>query len=166
VLQLLAWLDLQQGAAAVASQRAQASLALRPDHLPTLLLSADAARRAGDARVAASTLERIVVIAPDQADAWFQLSLLRQDRNDLAGAAIALRQVLRIDPGRAEAHVNLGIVLQDSGRADDAMQEYGRAYRLREDTFGRIAHALSTPSVGRLWLDLDALRDALRAPLP
>jgi tetratricopeptide (TPR) repeat protein len=116
--------------------------------------------------VAASTLERIVVIAPDQADAWFQLSLLRQDRNDLAGAAIALRQVLRIDPGRAEAHVNLGIVLQDSGRADDAMQEYGRAYRLREDTFGRIAHALSTPSVGRLWLDLDALRDALRAPLP
>ena len=136
VLQLLALLNLQRGQPALACEQAQASLALRPDHPQTVSLCADA---------------------------WFQLSLTRQDGHDLDGAADALRQVLRLSPGRAEAHVNLGIVLQDGGQADAAMREYGRAYRLREDTFGRIAHALATPNVGRVWLRLDDLRAALRA---
>jgi hypothetical protein len=43
------------------------------------------------------------------------------------------------------------------------MRAYARAYCLREETFGRIAHALATPSVGRLWLRLDDLRAELRA---
>ena len=113
-----------------------ASLALRPGHPPTV-------------RVAA--------------DAWFEVSLKRHAKNDLAGEANALREVLRLVPERVEAEVNLGIALQDDGEIDEAMRAYGRAFRLREDTFGRIAHALATPNVGRLWLDLDALRAALRA---
>ncbi len=134
VLQLLAVLALQQGQPVEAGRHAAASLALRPDHAPTL-------QAAGEA--------------------WFQVSLQRQDAHDLDGAAEALREVLRLMPGRAEAQVNLGIVLQESGRMDEAMLAYGRAYRLREDTFGRIAHALSTPKTGRLWLRLDDLRTAL-----
>ena len=136
VLQLLATLDLQQGAAESACVRAEASLALRPDHLPTLRLLADA---------------------------WFQRSLAHHDDGQLDAAADALRVVLRLAPERAEAEVNLGIVLQESGRVDEAMSAYGRAYRQREDTFGRIAHALSAANVGRLWLRLDDLRAALRA---
>jgi len=54
-------------------------------------------------------------------------------------------------------------VLQEDGQLDAAMRAYGRAYRLREDTFGRIAHALATPNVGRVWLDLDALGASLRS---
>ena len=65
-------------------------------------------------------------------------------------------------PARAEVEVNLAIVLQEAGRMDEALRAYGRAYRLREDSFGRIAHALSAAPVGRLWLDLDVLRHALR----
>ena len=162
VLQLLAVLDLQQGAAAQARSHAQASLALRPDHLPTLLVASDAARAAGASAQALGLLERVVALAPAHTDGWFQLALVRQDLRDLDGAAEALRAVLRETPERADAEVNLGIVLQESGRTDEAMRAYGRAYRLREDTFGRIAHALSTPSVGRLWLRLGDLRAALR----
>ena len=163
VHQLLAVLDLQQGAAAQALQHAAASLALRPDHLPTLRVAADAARAAVDLRAASATLERLVSLAPAQADAWFDLALVRQDLHDLGGAALALRQVLQLTPESAEAEVNLGIVLQEGGQIDAAMRAYGRAYRLREDSFGRIAHALSTPSVGRLWLSLDDLRHELMA---
>ena len=43
-----------------------------------------------------------------------------------------------------------------------AMACYGRAYRARNDSFGRIANALCSERSGALWLDLDALRDALR----
>jgi len=135
VQQLLAVIDLQQGDANSAAEWAMASLALRPDHPPTQ-------------RVAA--------------DAWFQVSLERHEAHDLAGEASALREVLRIAPERVEAEVNLGIALQDAGEMTDAMRAYGRAFRLREDTFGRIAHALATPETGRLWLNLDALRAELR----
>jgi len=71
--------------------------------------------------------------------------------------------VLAASPERVDALVNYGIVLQEGGRIDDALRAYGRAYRLREQAFGRIAHALATPGTGRLWLDLDGLRAELRA---
>ena len=136
VQQLLAVIALQDGDATAATELATASLALRPGHAPTVKVAADA---------------------------WFQCSLARHDHADLAGEVHALREVLRLAPERAEAEVNLGIALQDGGEIEAAMRAYGRAYRLREDTFGRIAHALATPNVGRLWLSLDALRAALRA---
>lgn len=163
VHQLLALLDLQQGDVATSRQHSAASLALRPDHVPTLAVAADAARAAGDLPAALHTLERVVALAPGHIEAWFQLALVRQDVHDLAGAAQALHEVLRLDPERADALVNLGIVLQESGRMDDAMRAYGRAYRLRDGSFGRVAHALATPNLGRLWLNLDDLRDVLRA---
>ena len=136
VQQLLAVISLQEGDPNAAVERARASLALRPDHAPTL-------------RVAA--------------DAWFQVSLARHAAGDSAGELLALREVLAIAPERAEAEMNLGLVLQEGGEIDAAMRAYGRAFRLREDAFGRIAHALATPNVGHLWLDLGALKSALRA---
>ena len=136
VQQLLAVISLQAGDAAAATALAAASLALRPCHAPTL-------------RVAA--------------DAWFELSLARHKAGDLAGEAQALREVLRFAPERVEAEVNLGIALQDVGEITEAMRAYGRAYRARADTFGRIAHALASANVGRLWLQLDDLRAALRS---
>jgi predicted TPR repeat methyltransferase len=142
---------------------AGASLALRADHLPTLRIAADAALAACDVSAAGRLLERIVALAPADPDAWFKASLARHDARDFDGAAAALREVLRLDPLRAEAAVNLGIVLQDAGRLDEAMAAYGQAVRLRADTFGRIAHALATPGAGRLYLNLDDLRQELLA---
>jgi len=195
--QMLAVLCMQAADAPAARRHIQASLATRPDHLPSLKIAGDAARATGDWRDArrcyeqvlaqepgrpdvalaladallalhdAAACERVLADlvgrAPSLHDAWFRLSLVRQDLGDFDGAIDALHRVLALTPHHAEAEVNLGIVLQETGRIDDAMQAYGRAYRLREDTFGRIAHALSTPRVGRLWLDLDTLRAALRA---
>jgi len=136
VQQLLAVISRPVGDAAAAVELATASLGLRPGHAPTV-------------RVAA--------------DAWSALAIARQARGDSAGEEQALRRALDLAPERAEAEVNLGIVLQERGAIDAAMQAYGRAYRLREDCFGRIAHALATGNVGRLWLNLDDLRAALRA---
>ena len=163
VHQLLAVLDLQAGLPAPAREHATLSLKLRPDHVPTLLVLGDAALAQRDLAGASTALERAVALAPDQAEAWFKVSLVRQDLRDLDGAIAALERVLAAHPERVDALVNLGIVLQESGRLDDALRAYARAFRLREETFGRIAHALATPGVGRLWLDLDGLRAELRA---
>ncbi len=163
VHQLLAVLDVQDGRPAAAREHAALSLKLRPDHVPTLLVAGDAALAERDLAAASQALERAAALAPDQADAWFKVSLVRQDLHDLDGAVQALERALQISPERVDALVNLGIVLQEAGRLDDALRAYGRAFRLREQTFGRIAHALSTPNVGRLWLNLDDLRAELAA---
>lgn len=161
VHQLLAVLDMQAGQPASALSQATLSLRLRPDHVPTLLVQGDAALALRDLPAASQALERAVALAPDNADAWFKAALVRQDLRDLDGAAAALERVLAAHPQRVDALVNLGIVLQESGRLDDALRAYGRAYRLHAPTFGRIAHALATPNVGRLWLDLEDLRAEL-----
>ena len=161
VHQLLAVLDLQAGQPASALSHATLSLRLRPDHVPTLLVQGDAALAQRDLPAASQALERAAALAPDNAEAWFKVSLVRQDLRDLDGAIAALERVLAMSPERVDALVNLGIVLQESGRIDDALHAYGRAYRLRPQAFGRIAHALATPGVGRLWLDLDDLRAEL-----
>ena len=139
VQQLLAVVSLQEGDCAAVAKFAAASLALRPGHAPTLHVAADA---------------------------WFRLSLARHAQGDAAGEMQALREVLRVAPQHVEAEVNLGLALQEGGAIDEAMRAYGRAYRLREDSFGRIAHALASVSTGRLWLSLDDLRAALRAAPP
>ena len=158
VHQLLAVLDLQTGQPAGALSHAALSLKLRPDHVPTLLVLGDAALAQRDLPAASQALERAVALAPEQAEPWFKVSLVRQDQRDLAGAIAALERAIALHPERVDALVNLGIVLQETGRIDDALRAYGRAYRLRAQTFGRIAHALATPNVGRLWLNLDDLR--------
>ena len=161
VQQLLAVLDMQAGHPADARDHARHSLALRPDHVPTLLLLGDAALALRDTAEASQALERAVAVAPGLPEAWFKVSLARQDLRDRDGAIAALERVLAAQPERVDALVNLGIVLQESGRLDDALRAYGRAYRLHAGTFGRIAHALATPGTGRLWLNLDDLRAEL-----
>ncbi len=121
--------------------------------------------RCGRPAEAEPVLALAVTLAPNYPDAWFVLALARQDLRDLPGAIDALQRVLRLAP-RPEVEVNLGIVLQEAGRLDEAMQAYGRAWRQNPATFGRIAHALTAPGIGRLWLNLDDLREALRALPP
>lgn len=140
-------------------RRARELMPDRADAAHALGLSLQAS---GGSVEAARVLSQAVALAPAHADAWFALALALHDTGDLVGAETALRQVLTLVPARAEVEVNLGIVLQEACRMDEAMRAYGRAYRMREDSFGRIAHALSAAPVGRLWLNLDRLRDALR----
>ena len=52
-------------------------------------------------------------------------------------------------------------MLQDSGDLDSAMRAYREAYRLRPQTFGTIAMALTSAPHGRLWLDEASLRASL-----
>jgi cytochrome c-type biogenesis protein CcmH/NrfG len=80
---------------------------------------------------------------------------------DYGSAAEAYRKAIEIKPDHAEAALNLGVVLQESGDFDGAMHAYRDAYRLRPESFGVIAMALTSAPRGRLWLDEAALRRSL-----
>jgi tetratricopeptide (TPR) repeat protein len=115
----------------------------------------------GELAAARAELERI--LEPDVANAnlWFAYGLICQDSRDMATAITAYRRTLLLSPELAEAHVNLGICLQQTGDIAEAKATFGRAMRLRADTFGRIAQALSAAPRGELWLDLERLRQSL-----
>jgi tetratricopeptide (TPR) repeat protein len=92
---------------------------------------------------------------------WFDLGLVRQDLRDYAGAAAAYRQAIARKGDHAEATFNLGVVLQETGQRGEAMRAYAQAYRLRPESFGKIAMALTSASHGGLWLDEAVLRRKL-----
>ena len=132
--------------------------------------SADAAhrlgvvrRQLGDLAGARTALARAVELDPAHASAWFLLGLLRQDDHDRVGAAQAFRAALASRPAYHEAEFNLAAVLQETGDLEGALDHYARAWRLRPESFGRIAQALVSPSVGRLWLQPGALERDLAA---
>jgi tetratricopeptide (TPR) repeat protein len=114
----------------------------------------------GDHTTAAALLERAAG-GEAPAQVWFDLGLVRQDLRDHRGAAAAYRGALEIKPDHAEAALKLGVALQEAGDLDGAMRAYADAYRLRPQTFGTIAMALTSAPHGRLWLDEAALRRSL-----
>jgi hypothetical protein len=131
VLQLLAVLGLQAGRIDTARRCIGANLALRPDHGPSLLVSGDAARAAGDRARSGRRRGR-------PGDRAAPRSRSRRSR----------RQPRHRVAGRYRPHRRRGTGLR-------------RALRCDATAFGRIAHALAAGATGRVWLDLDALRGVL-----
>jgi tetratricopeptide (TPR) repeat protein len=141
-----------RAAEALAPNRVEPSLKLA--HCLKLALLFEDAMRA---------FERVVELDPTVAEAWFSLGLLAQDRGDWEKALDAYRRALSARPAFPEAAVNLGICYQTAGDIVSAKVAYRTALRLRADTFGRIAQALSSAPVGEIWLDHEALRRSLGA---
>ena len=150
----------QAGLTPQAREAWRAILKIIPQHQEATARLGRLAWEDGDHTAAVSLLERAAANeAP--ASVWFDLGLARQDLRDYQGSAAAYRKAIEIKPDHAEAAVNLGVVLQEGGDMDEAMRAYAQAYRLRPQSFGTIAMALTSGSLGRLWLDEAALRRSL-----
>lgn len=115
----------------------------------------------GELAAARAELEPILASNAANANLWFAYGLICQDSHDTMAAITAYHRTLRLSPELAEAHVNLGICLQQTGDIAAAKAAFGRAMRLRSDTFGRIAQALAAAPCGELWLDSERLRQSL-----
>jgi FkbM family methyltransferase len=84
----------------------------------------------------------------------FQAAVRQQNAGDARQAEALYRQVLARAPGHADAHFNLGIVLQAQGRADDALECYFRALKMK-----RHAHPVYS-RLGQVFHDLGWLDEA------
>ncbi|MGO8912889.1 MAG: tetratricopeptide repeat protein [Bradyrhizobium sp.] len=150
----------QAGLRPQARQAWRAILDVIPENIEAAARLGRLAWEDGEHATAVSLLERA-----GQGDApasvWFDLGLACQDLRDHDGAARAYRKAIEIKSDYAEAALNLGVVLQETGDLDGAMRAYRGAYRLRPESFGTIAMALTSASHGRLWLDEAALRRLL-----
>jgi tetratricopeptide (TPR) repeat protein len=132
-----------------------------PDNADIALQLALCLHKLGELAAARAELEPILASNAAGANLWFCYGLICQDSRDTAAAITAYRRTLHLSPELAEAHVNLGICLQQTGDIAAAKASFGRAMRLRSDTFGRIAQALPSAPRGELWLDSERLRQSL-----
>ena len=113
LLQLLGHLYLQQHDAHRAAQCANASLGLRPDHMPTLLLAGDAARALGDLPTALKHHEQAWRQSPRRADAAHALGLTLRAVQRMPEAEQLLSQAVALDPARIDAWFALALVRHD-----------------------------------------------------
>ena len=150
----------QAGLRPQARQAWGAILEVVPDNVEAAARLGRLAWEDGETGLAAKFLE-CAAQADAPASVWFDLGLIRQDLRDDAGATAAYRKAIELKGDHAEATFNLGVVLQETGRLDEAMQAYAKAYRLRPASFGQIAMALTSASHGGLWLSEASLRRAL-----
>jgi tetratricopeptide (TPR) repeat protein len=134
---------------------------LLPSNTDIALQLALCLHQLGELAAAKAELEPILASNAGSANLWFAYGLICQDSHDTEAAITAYRRVLQLSPELAEAHVNLGICLQQTGDIAAAKAMFGRAIRLRSDTFGRIAQALPAAPRGELWLDFERLRRSL-----
>jgi tetratricopeptide (TPR) repeat protein len=149
VLQLAAAIDLQQGDAAAAARWAAASLALRPDHAPTLLIAGRAARASGRLTQALDVVRRAVLLAPAKAEAAFLLCILLLESGDGAAQTV-LARLLEQFPDDAAGWRELGIFLQQAKQWEAALIAFTRAARAAPSAAAHVRCARLLQSLGRL----------------
>lgn len=96
-----------------------------PSDLPTLIRTAEARLRAGEAAAALAAYGEVVAADPAQADAWFNLGWLHRNARRFDAALDAYANAIGAGVARPEeAHLNRAAILSDHlFRADDAAAE-------------------------------------------
>ena len=146
--------------AIVAFRRA---LEAAPDLVEARMALGSCLRQTGELQMARVELERAVTLLPNDGRAWFVLGLVCEDLRDASGAIGPTGAASRRCPTFPKPTSTWGSICRTLGDLDAAMDCYRRAMRLRPDTFGRIAQALTSAKKGRLWLNPARLRRLLEA---
>jgi tetratricopeptide (TPR) repeat protein len=148
VLQLVAIVALQQDEVERAGHSAAASLALRPDHVPTLIIAGRAARKAKDLTAALAFFRRAVMLAPEEADAAFFACVTLLERGDPEARALLPRLLVQF-PGDAEGWQLLGAALRKAGQSEAALVALTRAANAAPSVALHLQRGVLLESLGR-----------------
>ena len=127
VNQLMAAIRLAANDCAGAGRFAEASLARRPNHAPTLVLAGTAARRSGDLGKAASLFRRAAKIEPNRPETAFQACLVQIERRG-ADISAMIADLKKRFPDHASAWVEIGRALEGAGEAMLALAAFDLAF--------------------------------------
>jgi tetratricopeptide (TPR) repeat protein len=124
--QLLAVVKLQQDELGAGRAHIERSLALRPDHVTSLLIAGRAARAAGDRTAALAHAERAVALAPASDEPAYLRGILLRELGDPHAAAL-LRALVARHPRHVEGWCALGETLKEAGDLQAALAAFERA---------------------------------------
>ncbi len=157
--QLAAVIALQRGETAQATRWAIASLARRPDHVPTLIIAGRAARASKDFAGALAFFRRAAALAPDRADAAFLTCVTLFELGD-AEAGTLLPRLLERFADDAEGWHLLGGALQRAGQPEAALVAFTRATQVMPSAALHLRRGVLLESLGRIAEAVEAYRAA------
>ncbi|MBL9014381.1 MAG: tetratricopeptide repeat protein [Myxococcales bacterium] len=130
-LGVIAWRDGEDTAAVEAFTRA---LAIKKDHMPTLLARAEANRRAGNKKDARADYEAALRATeeddPNRRDAAARLASLLRDFGDYDDAVSVLRDTVRLSGINSKIYTELGLIYIQQKRLDLAQLVLAKAVEL------------------------------------
>lgn len=148
VHQLAAVIALQRGESEQAARSAAASLARRPDHVPTLVIAGRAARAAEDFAGAAFFFRRATALAPDRGDAAFLTCVTLLELGDPEAATLLPRLLDRF-PDDAEGWRLLGAALQRADQPEAALVAFTRAAHAMPSAALHLQRGILLEALGR-----------------
>lgn len=148
VHQLAAAVALQRGDTARSLRSAAASLAQRPDHIPTLVIAGRAARASEDIAGAAAFFRRAATLAPDHADAAFLMCVTLLELAD-PEAATLLPRLLNQFPNDAEGWRLIGDALHRAGQSEAALVAFTRAAHATPSAALHLRRGMLLEALGR-----------------
>jgi tetratricopeptide (TPR) repeat protein len=159
VHQFAAVVALQRGETEQAVRSAAASLARRPDHVPTLVIAGRAARASDDVAGAAIFFRRAMALAPDRADAAFLTCVTLLELGDPEARTLLPRLIDRF-PDDAEGWRLLGAALQHADQPEAALVAFTRAMHAMPSVALHLRRGMLLETLGRLAEAVDAYRAA------
>jgi tetratricopeptide (TPR) repeat protein len=159
VRQLAGTIALQRGENEQAARHAIASLAWRPDHVPTLIIAGRAAHAAGDLTGALHFFRRATTLAPDRADAAFLMCVTLLELGD-AKARSLLPNLLDRFPHDADGWSLVGDALQRAGKTEAALVAFKRAIDAGPSAALHLRAGMLLQSLGRFAEAIESFRTA------
>jgi tetratricopeptide (TPR) repeat protein len=159
VHQLAAVIALQRGEPGQAARSAAASLARRPDHVPTLVIAGRAAHVSDDLAAALAFFRRAMALAPGRGDAAFFACATLLELAD-PEAQVLLPRLLKQFPDDADGWRYLGGALQRAGQLEAALVAVTRAAQAAPSAAVHIQRGALLESLARPVEAVEAYRAA------
>jgi protein O-GlcNAc transferase len=120
----------QQGNLTEAATICSAILELQPEHIDSLMLSAEITARKGNLEQAIQLYSNITRLQPKYVLAYYKRANLLKDTGQLEASLASYDLAISLDPGHANAFCNRGAVLEGLNRPDEALASYEKALAL------------------------------------
>lgn len=162
---IIAQLEIVQGNRVLAEEHLLASISMKRDYIPAILLLSQLKVQMGEAREALEAAEAAAYLAPNEPSVLFSVGLLRLGTGDAQGAVAAFLRAVELNPQYANARFFLAATHANQGRIDEALVQMRMVAAMSPENAAAVAVDLTALETGGNPFPTERLR-SLGIPLP
>ena len=141
---MVSQLEIGKGNGQAAETSLLASVALKRDYIPAIVLLSQLEVQLGKAQQALQAAEAAAYFAPNEPSVLFQVGILRSGTGDTAGAVAALSRAVELNPQYANARFFLAAMLSVQGKYQDALTQLQAVSAMSPDNATAVAADIAT----------------------
>ena len=141
---MVSQLEIGKGNGQAAETSLLASVALKRDYIPAIVLLSQLEVQLGKAQQALQAAEAAAYFAPNEPSVLFQVGILRSGTGDTAGAVAALSRAVELNPQYANARFFLAAMLSVQGKYQDALTQLKAVSAMSPENATAVAADIAT----------------------